>query len=274
MAERPSPPIDASSRDLELLDAANLVVYRDSTLRAGGQVAELDGLTLIIGTHPSPVIVNTILRTGPGADPGAALKRAIAVYDSIGHGVSLVTSSHADGPLAAVAAAAGWTSVFELVGMILYAPIALGETTAGVRVFLADPVTDLAAVCDVEVNGFAESEDERSMARSVFSDPDSIGGPGTAALLAEVESPDGRREVASAAIVDRGPAALISWVATRPEFRRRGLGGLVTTAAANRGFEMGCPAVVLQASPMGLPVYRRLGFRPLNRYQIWEPPKG
>ena len=112
------------------------------------------------------------------------------------------------------------------------------------------------------------------MARSVFSDPDSIGGPGTAALLAEVESPDGRREVASAAIVDRGPAALISWVATRPEFRRRGLGGLVTTAAANRGFEMGCPAVVLQASPMGLPVYRRLGFRPLNRYQIWEPPKG
>ncbi len=262
-----------AAADLELLDASILAVCRESTVRAGGRVVEHDGLTLIIGTHPSPVIVNTILPSGASADPAAALERAIEVYRSIGHGLSLVTSSHADGPLAAAAAAAGWTSVFELVGMILDAPIALAEPPAGVRVVRADPSTDLARVCQVEVNGFAENEDERSMTRSVFSDPGSIDGPDTAAFLAEVEGPDGRREPAAAALVDRGPAALISWVATVPGLRRRGLGGLVTAAAANRGFEMGCPAVVLQASPMGLPVYRRLGFRELNHYLVWEPPE-
>ena len=264
----------ATDRARRLLDEANLVVYRDSTLRAGGRVIQLSGLTLIIGTHPSPSIVNTILRTGPVPAPQTALAEAADVFRSIGHGTSLMTSSHADTELAAAAAATGWTCVFELVGMILDRPVAASSTpsvAAGTTVFVADPEADLGAIRAVELAGFAESEHERSMVESVFADPRMLTSPDTAAYLASVEGPAGR-EVAAAAIVDRAPAALITWVATLPAFRRRGLGGLVTAAAATRGFEMGCPAVVLQASPMGRSVYRRLGFRELNQYQLWEPP--
>ena len=260
------------SAELELLDEANLVVYRDSTIRSGGRVIDQDGLTLIIGTHPSPVIVNTILRTGPVADPAAALQAGRAEYDAIGHGVSLMTSAHADDVLARAAAGAGWTPVFELVGMILDRPIPETAMPAGALVFEADPVADLHAIRRIEVEGFGDSEDERSMVQVVFGDPRVLNSAGTATYLARVDASGGPQDVA-AAIVDRAPAALITWVATLPEFRRRGLGGLVTAAAANRGFEMGCPAVVLQASPMGLPVYRRLGFRPLGGYTIWEPPE-
>ena len=88
--------------------------------------------------------------------------------------------------------------------------------------------------------------------------------PGTAAFLASVDGSEGVQAAVATATVDIAPAALITWVATRPNYRRRGLGGLVTAAAANRGFEMGASAVVLQASPLGLPVYGRLGFRALN----------
>ncbi|HZL32824.1 MAG TPA: hypothetical protein VFC81_02470 [Verrucomicrobiae bacterium] len=42
----------ASSSELELLDEANVPVYRESTVRTGGRVIEHDGLTLVIGTHP------------------------------------------------------------------------------------------------------------------------------------------------------------------------------------------------------------------------------
>ncbi len=264
----------ATDRASRLLDESNLVVYRDSTLRAGGRVVELAGLTLIIGTHPSPSIVNTILRTGPVADPRAALAEAVEVFHSIGHGTSLMTSSHADAELAAAASAAGWTCVFELVGMILERPVpasSMAPVAEGTTVFEADPEADLGAIRAVEIAGFAESDHERSMVESVFGDPRMLTSPDTAAYLASVEGPAGR-EVAAAAIVDRAPAALITWVATLPAFRRRGLGGLVTAAAANRGFEMGCLAVVLQASPMGRSVYRRLGFRELDQYQLWEPP--
>ena len=274
MAGRREASDGATDRASRLLDEANLVVYRDSTLRAGGRVVELAGLTLIIGTHPSPSIVNTILRTGPVPDPRAALAEAAEVFHSIGHGTSLMTSSHADAELAAAAAATGWTCVFELVGMILDRPVPASSmlpVAEGTTVFAADPEADLRAIRAVEMAGFAESDHERSMVESVFGDPLMLTSPDTAAYLASVEGSAGR-EVAAVAIVDRAPAALITWVATLPAFRRRGLGGLVTAAAANRGFEMGCPAVVLQASPMGLPVYRRLGFRELNQYQLWEPP--
>jgi GNAT superfamily N-acetyltransferase len=258
--------------DLELLDVVNALVYREATVRSGGRVLEQDGLTLIVGTHPSPVIINSILRTGPVADPARALEAARAEYDAIGHGVSLMTSAHADEELARAAAGAGWMSVFELVGMILDGPLLEAAMPAGVSVFEADPVADLAGIRRIEVEGFGESDDERAMIETVFGDPAMIDSPGTATYLARVDDPGAGPQDVAAAIVDRAPAALITWVATLPEFRRRGLGGLVTAAAANRGFEMGCPAVVLQASPMGLPVYRRLGFRPLGGYTIWEPP--
>ena len=258
--------------DLELLDAANVLVYQDSTIRSGGRVLEQNGLTLIIGAHPSPVIVNTILRTGPVADPAGALEAARAEYEAIGHGVSLMTSAHADEVLASAAAGAGWTPVFELVGMILDAPIPSAAMPAGVSVVEADLAADLAAIRRIEVEGFGESADERAMIETVFGDPSMLDWAGTATYLARVDDPAGPVDVA-VAIVDRAPAALITWVATLPEFRRRGLGGLVTAAAANRGFAMGCPAVVLQASPMGLPVYGRLGFRALGGYTIWESPR-
>ena len=66
---------------------------------------------------------------------------------------------------------------------------------------------------------------------------------------------------------------MIGWVATLPAFRRRGLGTLVTAAAADALFESGMTGVALQASPDGLPVYEQMGFREVTRYAIWLPPE-
>lgn len=264
----------ASSSELELLDEANFTVYRESTVRTGGRVIEHDGLTLVIGTHPSSVIVNTILRSGPVSDPKAALEFAHGTYASIGHGVSLMTSRHADGPLAKAAANASWTPVFELIGMILDQPISAGSEPAVAIVSEVDSVGDLAAIRTIEVAGFADNEDERSMIESLFADSRLLNGPNTTTCVATVEIPGNGREAVAAAIVDLAGAGLITWVATLPDHRRRGFGGLVTRAAANRGFELGASAIVLQASPMGLPVYRRLGFRTIGTYTIWAPPAG
>jgi hypothetical protein len=56
-----------SISELELLDEANFALYRGITLRSGGRVVEHDGLTLVIGLHSSPVVVNSIFRSRPGA---------------------------------------------------------------------------------------------------------------------------------------------------------------------------------------------------------------
>lgn len=65
----------------------------------------------------------------------------------------------------------------------------------------------------------------------------------------------------------------VHYVVTRPEFRRRGIGAVMTQAAVREAEAAGCRAVVLTASPQGVGVYRRLGFREhcqADTY-VWSP---
>jgi ribosomal protein S18 acetylase RimI-like enzyme len=61
-------------------------------------------------------------------------------------------------------------------------------------------------------------------------------------------------------------------VATRPEFRRRGLGEALTRRAIACAPEQ--PAV-LQPSPDGYATYRKLGFAEIGAFTNWifEPPE-
>ncbi len=61
----------------------------------------------------------------------------------------------------------------------------------------------------------------------------------------------------------------IYWVGTTPAVRGKGLAELVTRAVGNVAFDMGARAVVLQASPMGDPIYRRMGYREVTRYPYY-----
>lgn len=66
--------------------------------------------------------------------------------------------------------------------------------------------------------------------------------------------------VASAGAIVAGPVGVIGNVTVRPEFQRRGLGGLLTAHAIAWQRAQGARAVWLDATPAGRPLYRRLGF--------------
>ena len=60
-------------------------------------------------------------------------------------------------------------------------------------------------------------------------------------------------------------------VGTLADARRRGVGTAATWAAVAAGRAWGCDKVVLQASEMGFPMYRAMGFRTVVRYAIFRP---
>ena len=62
-------------------------------------------------------------------------------------------------------------------------------------------------------------------------------------------------------------------VATPPEHRGRGYGAALTVEAAREGFAAGAGLAWLQASSMGLSVYRRLGFREAEEYVLLTRPE-
>jgi ribosomal protein S18 acetylase RimI-like enzyme len=91
-----------------------------------------------------------------------------------------------------------------------------------------------------------------------------------APLVNWVASLDGR-PVSAAALFDGAGVAGIYNVVTIPEARGRGMARAVTTAALEEGRRRGRRLAVLGSSDLGLPLYRRLGFREVSRLRSYAP---
>lgn len=80
---------------------------------------------------------------------------------------------------------------------------------------------------------------------------------------------DGRPAGCTGAVDVEGDAG-IYWVGTLPEARGRGVASGLMRQALLDARERGCETTSLQATAMGRPVYRRLGYRELGVIEMWE----
>ncbi len=84
---------------------------------------------------------------------------------------------------------------------------------------------------------------------------------------------DDRHEpVATSRITPYGEVGDINGVVTVTARQRRGFGTAMTWAAIAEGVRRGCVVMTLTATPMGYPVYRRIGFEPVCTYRTYLPP--
>jgi GNAT superfamily N-acetyltransferase len=81
------------------------------------------------------------------------------------------------------------------------------------------------------------------------------------------------RDVSTSVGYTLGDTVGVFNVATPPEHRGRGYGAALTVEAARQGFAAGADLAWLQASALGLPVYRRLGFREAEEYVLLTRPE-
>ncbi len=265
-------PMRSDPSFLVRLDRANQAMHEMVAERSGGLVVTVGDLVLVMGVHPSPVIANTAFvranREDVASDPVGILAEILERFRAVGHGVGLLTADHADAALDAAAEAAEWELAGTFPGMVadrVDDPIPRPETTLR----WVETEGDLARFRRVIQDGFAEDdEDVRGMVTAVFANQRSVAAPGVRAALVSAEG----RDAAAATVYLHEGIAGIGWVATVPEFRKRGLGGLVTEAVTNAGFQGGADTAFLMASKMGEPVYRRLGFQTVTQYRIWFPP--
>ncbi len=254
---------------IDRIDRANRELFCEVARRtAGARIVERNGLLLIAGAHSSPVIVNTAYRLRPELSRQDALDQMREFYDDLGHGFGLMVSERRDADLEQVALRGGWMPVIELPAMVLDKPphpVVLG---AGATLRVADSLEDLIAFRGVLQAGFAEDADEVEMIASAFAQPASIAGDNVRVAIVSVDG----AAVAAGLVMVLDATAVIAWVATVPSHRRRGLGVAVTAFLAAAGFELGASQSTLLASPMGVPVYQRLGYRTVARYRVLFPP--
>jgi GNAT superfamily N-acetyltransferase len=81
-------------------------------------------------------------------------------------------------------------------------------------------------------------------------------------------------QLLSCAAFVRVEHAVIGWsVATPPRFRRRGHGARLLRGALAASKHEGATLALVYASAMGHPLYESLGFRELERWQLWSRPR-
>jgi GNAT superfamily N-acetyltransferase len=242
-------------------------------LDPGAGIESTDGWFFGAGRFSHPVISNAAFRADDALDPSEFLDRAQDFFAPRDRGFAVWVRPDVaeDRELVTAAEAAGLQKVFEMPEMVLERRAGKAEPPDGAALRRVTSVEDATGFWQVAAaayvsNGFPPET------FSYYEDYEGLWADNVATFLAHV---DNRPAAIAMTIVTRGVAG-IYWVGTTEETRGRGLARALTATAVNAGFEMGAEIASLQASPMGEPVYRRMGFETIFNYHLFmqSAPKG
>jgi hypothetical protein len=246
--------VDSSRRFLELDPNATLEAESGWLLGAGGS------------SHP--VISNVAFRREDDVPAKELIARAGEFFAALERRFTIwVRADRAeDDDLAEAAQAAGFQDVYGMPEMLLDAELPAEPVPTGAELRRLETEADAedfwrVAKAAYATNGFPPEVFGYTDHTGLFADD-------VAAFLARV---DGEPAAIAMTIVSEGVAG-IYWVGSVEAARGRGLGRAVTVAATRAGRELGGELASLQASPMGRPIYARLGYEAAFEYRLLLSP--
>ncbi|MBB6673641.1 GNAT family N-acetyltransferase [Cohnella nanjingensis] len=175
----------------------------------------------------------------------------------------------------------------ELAERLLGTGFALSGRIPGMGLALAEFKEEMPAIPGLAISSLTKAEEfevYKAVSAQTFGLPLPLNALLVDAIAGEALRGDGRTvsylaeldgvPVAIATSFNQGEVAGIYNVGTLPSVRGKGIGRAVTVHAVREARDAGASLAVLQASKMGEPVYRRIGFQDglmIGLYQ-WEPP--
>jgi GNAT superfamily N-acetyltransferase len=156
--------------------------------------------------------------------------------------------------------------------MVLRARLPDPPPPAGVEVLLVRDEKQLSELVRVSQAAWAAVGLPAAETAALLARPERMLAPHLVWALARQ---DGEPVACAMALCSHGVAG-VYWVGTVPEARGRGLAERVTRAVGNAGFDAGMQVAALQASAMGHPVYRRMGYQTVSstRWYLARPSRG
>jgi ribosomal protein S18 acetylase RimI-like enzyme len=248
-----------------LADLNHLEANRELARRAGGVAVDEDGLGFWVGGHPLPVLANGVMRTDPSVAADAVVERTRRFFARYRRGFSVICLGAQDADLPPACEAAGLTMMGSSPGMVLERRLADATPPRDVTVAVVESAAQAADFARVNGAAYGTYGMAPDVAPAVIGSLAVLRAPHIVSVLASV---DGEPAAAAMVILTHGIGG-VYWVGTTPTARGRGLAELCTRIVGNVAFDMGARAVVLQASVMGEPIYRRMGYREITRYPYY-----
>jgi ribosomal protein S18 acetylase RimI-like enzyme len=275
MANPETPP--GSPTDAQLAQR-NLIAFNRALTSWGsrGRLEEGGGAVLCAGGTWIPVVANAAFRSDDTLGGAELLARADAFFGGLARGFAVkVRDSGEDEDLRAVCVDAGLDAFGEATPeMICVSPLPDLAPAAGVTARWVDDEEGVADFLAVNAEAYGTYGMPGEVLGDLFDQ--------TAELLSDdaahvVVARRGGEAVAAAMTFESDGVASLQWVGTVPAARGAGLGAYLTTLATNLGFARGASSCTLQASPMGAPIYRDLGYETIwhyAEYVRWPRPPG
>lgn len=231
---------------------------------AGGAVVEQGGLVLHASASSFPVLFNGVWRVDPKVPGADVIARADAFFGERGRGYSVtVRDDHeGDADLAAAADAAGLLPILSSPEMVCRARLDDKPVPTGATLRWVDDRQSLDDFVTVSDLAYSSVGMEPGAVAEAICDLDRVTAPHVHTVVAHLDG----APVAAAMVLLSHSISGVYWVGTTEPARGSGLGEAVTRAVTNRALDAGARAVTLQASPMGEPIYLRMGYESIYRY--------
>jgi hypothetical protein len=261
--------IDYSRASTQWASRGSLHQDRDALFYAGGSWI--------------PVVGNGAFRTDDAVDPEDLLDRTDAFFSRRKRGYSIkVRDNGEDDDLRAACEAHGLVPLGEPTPqMICHHRLDTPALPAGISLRAVRDEQGVADFAAVDADAYGTYGMPAEVFDQIFDRPQRLLANVQTAVVVAYRADRGDRAdrgeqpIATALTYLSGGVASLQWVGTVAGARQAGLGRVVTVWATNAAFDMGATSVTLQASPMGEPLYVKLGYETRYHYRdyvCWTVP--
>lgn len=232
------------------------------------KLLELNGAMLLQGTLPIPTpYQNCAMRLDEAVRPEQFLLQAQAFFGGSANPFAVITQSRHDLDLDAHLASEGFTEQANLPTMLVDANVKMPDIDTALRVDLITQTSEIQAFVQVCAQAYESLGLPAMFTPSFFDDAEAMMTADVSIALARDAQ---NQALACAMALHTGEVAGVYWVGARPQARGKGLAAACTAAVTNLALEKGAKAVTLQATHLGEPTYRRLGFKEYGRMSRWS----
>lgn len=222
------------------------------------EVCEQDGVLMVAGSTSRPGLYrNCAMRLDSSVSAGRAFERAMKFFGSRERGFALLTRKRLDEDMDSLLADAGIFPRGSSPCMIINRELEAAPLPKGVYTVPIEGESQLRDSVQVNMDAYPRLGVSAADVASFFVNGDRVLKDNVSGVVAYKDGVP----LATALTYVTGSSAGVYWVGTLTAAERQGLAGACTRLAVNAGFERGARVVTLQASPFGLPLYQRLGFR-------------
>ena len=259
--------INLDRQEAGILGNLNLIqFYRESPLWSlGGIVQEEAGVLLYATDSTFPVMMNGVFRTDDSVDPDILIGRADEFFVRRNRGYSLFVRDGIDDDMGIAAQRLGLAEVLRYPEMICAQRLPVKPLPNDVEIRRVVTADDAAHFVEINASAYTVYGMPAEVVYQAFSSVKRMLLPHVVAVVAYVK---GKPAAAALTLASHGIAGLY-WVGTIAEYRGQGLATAVVREVTNAGFDLGARINTLQASIMGEPIYKKLGYETIFYYRIY-----